>query len=730
MKTVFKTSIFKIRRVFYQKIASTFAVCLAIVCVSSCKRPASAGTKEGSERSPAAGATETAWEPLSPQLLQNADAAVVIVVVPAAKPRPGLLLDAGPGKGGARNWFIACDLPPDLKSVPVACRRNERLITGWAQPLSILSSGLTLLSFTPAESLALTAMPSGPVEGGVHALRFNLSEPTAEQSLATLKTELETVQNEISEYGEKIQIASNTLSARSPRDRLDMRRENPMEATNDLQQRMSNAIWRRNRIQARVQIPFKNISIAEVAAAGDVKTLEAAGRDLENTVLVSDTGNTVAYRWRGGWETLESIRSMMVQEGGKAESAEVSIVPHTGDSLQLSCKIQLMNGLPGENFSLVAATQNDLEMMGGGTLEQRLERVERVPMVGNRGLISGSKTISHSHSGMTRLWLKVFSGKTAEPVLDELILLTISPTSKQVVPIWGKPPSPLIKRPPTPTDVPTDVLKESQTLAASGAIRDLVPTGDGSVLMVQTDREPFWAALDLKSGKWMDLPWKASAETLLASRAGKIHLVNKATGSIETWDVAAGKKEGTKLLQVELPITAIAAPLANPEQPLIVADAKGIRFLDPTDFRPFEIDDDLRDFLKPEAVDRASVWLRVSGDGAIYQMLGHAPNRDDKPLSATIVVAPSWRSVPFGGNWGFVSSGGRKLSKFDKIIDHAGSGLVVEIGENGDRFPEQVGFVSIKSTDRNDNTKEIARLYSPRLIVAGFSQSRTRFPLA
>ena len=388
------------------------------------------------------------------------------------------------------------------------------------------------------------------------------------------------------------------------------------------------------------------------------------------------------------------------------------------------------NNLPGGDFSLVAATQNDLEVMGGGTLEQRLESVERVPMAGNGGWISGSKSVSSTRSGPTRLWLKVFSGKGTEPVLDELILLTVSRESGRVVPIWGKPPSPLIKLPPTPADVPADVLKESQTLAASGTIRDLVPAGDGSVLMVQTDREPFWAALELKSGKWMDVPWKATAETLLASRAGKIHLVNKTTGGIETWDLAAGKREGIKLLQVELPITAIAAPLSNPEQPLMVADAKGIRFLDPADFRPVEIDEDLRDFLRPEVVDKTSIWLRVSGDGAIYQILGRATNQDDRTVSKTMVVAPSWRSVPYGASGGFVSSGGRQLSQSDQTIDQAGTGWIVEIKDNGDQFPDQVGFVSIKSANQEEGSKEIARLHSLRLLAAGLSQGRSRFPLA
>lgn len=730
-----ESSLFKFRPFFHQGFVGTFAVCLAISSISSCKRPASAGSKESTEKRAAAGAAETAWAPLKPRLLQKAGDAVAIVAVPDEKPRPGLLLEGGPGNGGARTWLIVCDLPPDLKSVPVACRRSGGLITGWAQPLSKLSSGLTLLTFAPAELPALTAPPSDPGQGGVHAVRFELSEPTAESDLAALKTELKTVQNEIAGYEEKIQAARDAISARPPTGRPptgrpDERRENPMAAMNDYQQGKSDALRRLKRIETKVKVPFNGITVSEAAAAGNWKALEGAGKDLENTVLVSDAGNVMALRWRGGWEALESIRSMMVQEGGKAESAEISIVPHSGDSVQVTCRINLMKGLPGGDFSLVAATQNDLEMIGGGTLEERLERVERVPMSGGGGLISGSKNVSHGRSGSTRLWLKVFPGKTAEPVLDELILLAVSPGSSRVVPIWGKPPSPLIKLPPTPADVPTDVLKESQTLAASGTIRDLVPAGNGSVLMVQTDREPFWAALDLRSGKWMDVPWKATAETVLASRAGKIHLVNKATGGIETWDLTTGKREGTKLLQVELPITAIAAPLANPEQPLIVADAKGIRFLDPADFRPVEIDEDLRDFLRPEAVDSASIWLRVSGDGAVYQLLGHAPNRDDRTVSKTLVVAPSWRSVPYGASRGFVSSGGRQLSESDQMTDHAGTGLVVEIKDNGDRFPNQVGFVSIRSTNRNDETKEIARLHSQRLFAAGVSQGRSRFPLA
>jgi hypothetical protein len=721
------SSLFNLRRHFNHKITFILAACLVIASFSSCKHSSSAGTNEGSEKSPTSGAKENAWAPLTPRLLQNADHALAIITVPDETPRPGLLLEGGMGKGGIRNWLIVCDVPADLKAVPVACRGSTALITGWAQPISKLMSGLTLLSFTPSEPLTLSTSTPDPGGEGVHAIRLELSEPIEEQVLATLKTELESVKNEIVGYNEKIQAARDALSDRPP---TGSRNENPMTVINEIERSKSDALRRRNRIEASVKVPFKEISVSEVAAAGDVKALEASGRNLENTVLVSDTGNVLARRWRDGWETLDSIRAMVAQEGGKAESAEISILPYNGDHVQVTCRIKLKNGLPGEDLALVAATQNDLELMGGGTLEERLKQIERLPMGGAGGLIAGSKNVTFSHSGSTRLWLKVFSGKTADPVLDELIVLTVSPGSSRVVAIWGKPPSPLIKLPPTPADVPADVLKDSQTLAASGTISDLVPAGDGSILMVQTDREPFWAALNLKSGKWMDMPWKATAETLLASVAGKIHLVNKATGGIETWDIATGKREGTKLLQVELPITAIAAPLANPEQPLIIADAKGIRFLDPANFHPVEIDDDLRDFLKPEAVNHDSIWLRVSGDGAIYQILGHAPNRDDAPLRKTILVSPSWRSVPYGASPGFVSSEGRQLSDFENMIDQAGTGWVVEIKEKGDQFPDQLGFVSISSKNQSDETKEIARIYSQRLFAAGFSQGRSRIPMA
>ena len=209
----------------------------------------------------------------------------------------------------------------------MACRGSGGLITGWAQPLSRLSSGLTLLTFAPAETPALATSTSGSGEGGVHAVRFEFSDPLAEQALATLKAELETLQNEVSGYDEKIQAARDALSARSPMSRPDGPRENPMTVMNELQRNKSDALRRLKRIESKVKVPFKAISALEVAAAGDLKGLEATGKDLENTVLVSDGGKVIARRWRGGWETLESIRTMMAQVGSKAESAEISIVP-------------------------------------------------------------------------------------------------------------------------------------------------------------------------------------------------------------------------------------------------------------------------------------------------------------------------------------------------------------------------------------------------------------------
>jgi len=709
------------RGAFHQSAVWALTASLGIFCVSSCKRGSSAETQRGSGDAPVAGDTKNAtWSPLKPQLLQNAGDAVAIVAIPDETPRPGLLLQGGPAKGGARSWLIVCDLPADLKSVPVACRSNGGLITGSAQPLSKLSSGLTVLGFIPAETPALASRAFAQSEGGIHAVRFELAEPLAGQVLTSLQTELETVGNEISAYDEKIQAARDARASQPPRAPGEWR--NSMAAMPELQRNRSDADLRRNRLESKVKIPFQAISATEIAAAETPKALEAAGRALENALLVSDTGKVVACRWQGRWETLESIQSELAQKNGKAESAEISIVSQSGSNALITCAIKTMNGMPAGDFSLVAATQSDLETMGGGTLEQRLERFERVPMRGDGNEFRASRSVSYSRQVTTRLWLKVFSGKAAEPLLDEVILLIFSPRSNELVPVWEKPPSPLIKQRPAPADVPADALKESNTIAASGTIRDLVPAGDGAILMVQTDRAPFWAALDLKSGKWMEVPWKATAETLLVSQAGKIHLVDKATGVIETWNLTSGEREGIKLLQVELPITAVAAPLSNPQQPLIIADAKGIRFLDPTDFHPVDIEGDLRDFHKPELVDRSSIWLRASGDGAIYQIHARASNRNGGAMSRTMVVDPSWRNVPYNASGEFVASSGRKLCRWDQVTDQAGTGWSVAIKHNGERFPNQAGFVSIESPEPNGGTKEIVRLHSRRLFAAGLSQ--------
>ena len=124
-----------------------------------------------------------------------------------------------------------------------------------------------------------------------------------------------------------------------------------------------------------------------------------------------------------------------------------------------------------------------------------------------------------------------------QPVIDESISLDHEDAA--LVAKWAKPPSELIELPEAAADSPEDLVKARSALDAGGTVLDLIPTADASVLLVQTDRPPFWATLDLKTGTLGKVPWSATPDTLVATQAGKTYAANSKTKEVEIWDNAS-----------------------------------------------------------------------------------------------------------------------------------------------------------------------------------------------
>ena len=265
---------------------------------------------------------------------------------------------------------------------------------------------------------------------------------------------------------------------------------------------------------------------------------------------------------------------------------------------------------------------------------------------------------------------------------------------------WEKPPSPLITIPEPKANSPEDLVSGSETLDAKGEIRDIVPAGDGSVVMVRTNQPPFWAPLDLKTGQWMTAPWKATADTLLAAQAGRIYLIDGGTGVLETWGLASGKREGMQILQLETPVLAVAAPLSDPAQPLMIANSKSCCFIDPVKFEVVPSNLDLTSYFDEEAgkrrgnslLDPASFCLRASDDGSLYSFSGTATSTErTSPSMTMLTVDRSAMVVGKSNEMKFLASRGRNASR--GFPDHGGSATGVMPMATNARFPAPMGEI-------------------------------------
>ena len=357
---------------------------------------------------------------------------------------------------------------------------------------------------------------------------------------------------------------------------------------------------------------------------------------------------------------------------------------------------------------MVAATTYELESQGGGSLEERLSRVKPIPFQGGGGALSAYGQMKWN-GGKTTLWLRIFNDKNPEkPLVDEAVLLDYSDSFSAR---WAKPPSPLITLPPVVPDLPEDLVREQRTIQAKGAIRDIIAAGDGSTVLVQTNQPPYWAALDLKTGDWMSVPWKATADTLAATQAGRIYLIDKLSKIVEVWDMASGKREGLQLLPLEGSVTAVAAPLSDAAQPVMVATEKNAYFLDPVKFEVISSGLDVGGYFNASEdgrrsqtlLDPATVCLRAADDGSLYQFSGDSADETRKSkYMQTFTVDRSAAIVLKSNDKQLLASRGRNLSR--DFPDHGGGSSYVTPVKSGGRFPGPQGEIRIvNGSERNDS---------------------------
>ncbi len=441
--------------------------------------------------------------------------------------------------------------------------------------------------------------------------------------------------------------------------------------------------------------PLQKLFPVQVAMADSVELLESNAADLEGTMLVANDGSVAGLRRDGRWISPNEILAASI--GGPA-GIELR-VSSRGDSIDLGCNVTWDNTFGTTRCAMVAATTFELESIPGNSVEDRLAKVAPLPMSKNTSGFHANKSLPWNRKPTT-LWIKVFEEKEPDdPIIEEKILIDYS---DRFVARWGRAPSPLIRVPDAEPDSPVDLVRERLKLKMPGNILDLIPAGDGSVLMVQTDQAPYWSPLDLKTARLEEAPWKSGPDTLLASQAGKVYLIDPKTKVLAIHDLASKQRTGLQILPIESEILAVAAPLTSQRSPILVATEKDVYFIDTEDFElvrnGFTLADSLSTEMRPElgptTVDPRTAVLRASGDGAFFAVSGRSPSSQGKNQSTTLLVeVDPTLFANCGQTLGLQLMGARGRRVGHKWPDHGGSGIRIEIERNSASFPAPPGSI-------------------------------------
>lgn len=680
----------------------------------SCNRGKSSNAESGSRQEdrvePAPG--EAVVAPLPPATLGRVGGMAAFVKLEGQPERPGILLEGASGSGTGRRYLVICEAPPEAESASVAFRVRAGIEKSVARRISTLPSGLAVFDFPSRTAIACSPL-LGPVAGETfHAIRLAAEGKFDGSEESKLTAELAEIEKQIQDLEERRNAARRQLSEA-------MRNGGDHRALTEQFRLDSNATFaelqklsdRRLATRAGLSLTMASVGTLEISSARSMEALDSAGDKMDGALLASSAGHLVAIRAGGKWHRLAELAG----SGDRVDSVSLGLSGGM-QSIQLRCTLKLALPTAGSDYWMVATTTMELEGQGSGTLEERLSAAEQVSFASTRKGLYATRRIEWN-GRPTTLWLKVFKGAARDqPVLDEVILLDYP---GRFFARWGKPPSPLVELGTPPPDTPEDLVKERGTLEAKGQVMDLVAAGDGSVVLCRTDQAPFWIPLDLKTGRWGDVPWKANPESLAATQAGKVYLADPKTRILEIWGLASGKKEGTKLLPVEGRIRAIAAPLTDAGRPLFVATDRSGYLLDPLSFERLPAAVGLESFFNSEAAKRSGrraydsgpVYLRASDDGVVYSICGGREGSDQR--AATLVVDSRGGLLANDSGQGFLGSRGRNLAA--GYPDHGGGALRADPVPADEGFPGPAGEIQLLGADSRN---AIAVLASPPVLPA------------
>ena len=678
-----------------------------IILLASCK-----GSKKDANTAPADSPAPAAARvgALPPTSLNRIAESCAAIRLPDGSMRQGVVIRSGQDASGKFEYLILADTPSDLKSIVFACGNPGQPTILSATRKGDSPNGLSF--FSASTKLSLPGYRRDPATTGksFHAIRLAAGDALPPAESDQIRAELQATLK--SQNDARRQMAETMMNHRGPGPRPTRPTQDPALTTKLAE------------LQSRLKFPLKSISVTEAASATTLEELESSGAALENTLLATSEQKVVAIRHEGKWVNIEETLAALPNEPDQVKLT----VSGSDSSVSLQCGLVWKLAPEAAEFSMVAATTYELESTGSGTLAERLARVTPVPFPKSGSTRSLSANLTWG--GLpTTLWMRIFANDHPEkPLIDESILLEYNDSLSAK---WAKPPSPLIAIPESKPDVPEDFVKDRAVIQTEGNVLDLIAADDGSVLMVRTDKPPYWSTLDLKTGATANLPWKTTADTLLATQADKVYLIDRKSKMGEVWNTSTTKREAVRLLPVDGDIVAVTAPRSAAEKPILVTTSTGAYFVRPADFKIVDCGIDLAPIFAQVAtrsynlsrLDPASLQLRASADGSIYTISGLKLDQDSErflTLALTLdgdLVIQSNTSDPR-----IIPTRGRLL--VPRYPDHGGR----DIGPVGVRqsasFPAPQGAIEFRAADERRALASLnsAPIVPPVLRSAGRSR--------
>lgn len=206
--------------------------------------------------------------------------------------------------------------------------------------------------------------------------------------------------------------------------------------------------------------------------------------------------------------------------------------------------------------------------------------------------------------------------KSGEKLYYQPFLFTVDRESNLGVQVEPHPYLHLLKHA-EPEDRPAGVLSKPVVLETEGAVTNVVPTGDGTRLVVTQDVRPFIKFIDLKLKQWTQPIDIADDEPIVAAVSGnKLYALRPKTGVIERWNLSNGEREKAAILEGSQQVLQAAAPALNENGLILIGTKSSLRFLDPATLKPvFNILPTRGDELKESG---QPILLSASGDGYGY----------------------------------------------------------------------------------------------------------------